>query len=92
VSLIAGLLWQDLVLALGSLVGHVSKFDALVNEDTVWPLRDSLPNAVFYLPTIYAFWTLELYLVTASSSFSFVFWLMMAVYRRPSDDPVPERE
>jgi len=80
-----GLLWQDLVLTFGALVGQASKIDALSNEDKTWPLRDSLPNAILFLPTIYAFWTLDLYLMSVNSTLSLIIWTSIAVWRRPED-------
>lgn len=85
-SLIAGLLWQDLVLSVGGAVGTISKIDALQNEDTVWPLRASLPNAILYMPTIYAFYTLGMYLMVVNTSISFFIWVGIAIFRRPSGD------
>jgi hypothetical protein len=86
VSLIFGLLWQDVVLSAGAMVGQISKVDALLNEGTTWPFRDSLPNALLFLPSIYAFYTLELYLMAINATLSTIIWFSIAIWRRPDKD------
>ena len=80
-----GIVWQDIVFALGSMVGILSKLDALLDEDTVWRRRASIPNAILYIPTIIAAVTLELYLFSVTATLSMLIWFGIGIFRAPDN-------
>jgi len=80
-SLIFGLLWQDIVISIGTAIGIVSKGYALYDEDTQWSRWASLPNAVLYLASVIAFYTLGLYLTAFLASISMMLWFGIGIFR-----------
>jgi len=78
-----GIVWQDIVFALGGIVGLLSKLDALMDPETVWSRRASIPNAVMYIPTVIAAATLELYLFTITATMSMLIWFGIGIWRSP---------
>jgi hypothetical protein len=70
------IIWQDLVLT-------VSKIYALYDTSTVWSRWASLPNAVLYIPSIVAFFTLELYLTAFFATCSMLVWFGIGIWRAP---------
>lgn len=91
-SLIFGIIWQDIVLSLGGVIGTVTLGDALIHKETTWPLRDSLVRAVWFLPSVVAYWTLDLYLVAINSFITALIWTAIAIFRRPSDNENKQAE
>ena len=81
-----GIPWQDLALSIGGFVGLYSKAYGLYNSDTTWPRKSSIPNAIFFIPTVLAFYTLGLYLVMFTSTLSFLIWTAIAIFRAPEDE------
>ena len=80
------LVWQDVVLAIGGAVGLVSKLYALYDAETVWSRKASVPNVVFFVPTLAAFYTLRLYLTFGTTFLSFLIWTGIAIWRAPEDE------
>lgn len=78
--------WQDFALAIGGVVGTYSKLYALYDTDTVWSRKSSLPNAVFFVPTVLAFASLGLPLTTLTSTTSFFIWGGVYLWRAPEDE------
>ncbi|AGM11867.1 hypothetical protein DNAM5_4 [Haloarcula californiae tailed virus 1] len=78
--------WQDIVLAIGGVVGVLTKLYALADSQTVWTRRSSVPNAAFFIPTIAAFVSLELWLTAGTATASFLIWCGIAIWRAPEDD------
>jgi len=78
--------WQDFALAIGGVVGTYSKLYALYDTDTVWSRKSSLPNAVFFVPTVVAFVSLGLPLTTLTSTMSFFIWSGVYLWRAPDDE------
>ena len=79
------IIWQDVVLAIGGVVGLASKVYALWDSDTQWARIASIPNAILYSATVVAFVTLELYLVAFTSFVSMLVWFGIGVWRAPDD-------
>ena len=75
-----------MVLAVGGIVGILSKLYALLDSQTVWSRRSSVPNAVFFIPTILAFMSLGLWLTAGTATASFLIWSGIAIWRAPEDD------
>jgi len=73
--------WQDIAIGLGACVGLLTKVHALTDSDTVWPRKAALTNAVFYPPSLFAFYTLELWFTFVLSSLSFIIWIGIALFR-----------
>lgn len=73
-------------MSVGGVIGTVTKIDALLNDDTVWPRRSSGLNAIFFIPTVLAFFTIELYLTTLTSATSFVIWTSIYLFRAPEHE------
>lgn len=82
---IFGIIWQDIVFAIGGAVGILSKLDALIDGDTVWKRRASIPNAVLYIPTVIAGLTLELYAFSATATISMLIWFGIGIWRAPDN-------
>jgi len=80
------LVWQDVVLAIGGVVGLASKAFALYDDQTVWSRWASIPNAVLYIGTVAAFVTLDLWLTALTSACSMLIWFGIGIWRAPSDD------
>jgi len=76
-------MWQDVVLAFGSFIGISTKMYALWDSKTVWTRRSSITNAVFYVPSIIAFWTLDLYLTFFTTVVNLGIWTGIAIFRAP---------
>jgi hypothetical protein len=74
-------IWQDVVIALGSMVGLVSKGYALFDTETEWSRWASLPNAILYIPSIIAFATLELWATMIICILNMFIWLGIGLYR-----------
>jgi len=81
-----GFSWQDIVFAIGGFVGLASKAYALSDSDTAWSRWASLPNAALFVPTVLAFYSLELYLATLTSSLSMLIWFGIGIWRTPDSD------
>ena len=77
------LMWQDVVLAFGSFVGISTKLYALWDSKTVWTRRSSLTNAVLYPPSLFAFYTLELWLTFLTTFITMSIWFGIAAFRAP---------
>jgi len=80
-----GFIWQDIVFAIGAMVGLSSKMYALADPEKSWSRWASLPNATLYIPTVYAFYTLGLYLTMTTSTISMLLWMGIGIWR-PADD------
>lgn len=84
--IIEALIWQDVVLAFGGVVGLASKIYALADSATVWSRSASVPNALFYGPSVLAFWTLGLWLSAIMSFVSMLVWVGIAWKRAPEGE------
>jgi hypothetical protein len=78
--------WQDLILAVGGVVGLVSKAYALYDETTTWSRWASLPNATLYLGSVAAFVSLELYLTAITATLSMLIWFGIGIFRAPDTE------
>jgi hypothetical protein len=83
---ILGFLWQDIVFAIGGLVGLVSKAYALYDSETTWSRWASIPNAALMLPTVIAFYTLGLYITATMSTISMLIWFGIGIWRPPETE------
>jgi len=73
--------WQDLVLGIGMGFGLWNKAYALSDADTTWSRKASLPDALWYIPSIIAFASLGLYLTAALATCSMCLWFGIALFR-----------
>lgn len=80
------IIWQDIAISLGGIIGILTKIYALSDKQTVWPRKSSLVNSAFYPPSIIAFYTLELWLTFFTTLVSFIVWSGIAVFRAPEDE------
>jgi ABC-type xylose transport system permease subunit len=80
------ILWQDLALSVGSVVGLTSKIYALLDSDTVWSRWASVPNAILFIPTIAAFASLGLWITALNSTLAMLIWFAIGIWRAPDDD------
>jgi hypothetical protein len=80
------IIWQDVVLSIGGTVGLASKLYALADSATVWSRSASVPNALFYAPSVIAFWTLGLWLSAIMSFISMLIWTGIAWMRAPDGE------
>jgi len=78
--------WQDIILALGGLVGLLSKAYALYDEQTEWSRWASLPNAVLYLGSVAAFVSLGLWLTALTATCSMFLWFGIGIWRTPDNE------
>jgi len=74
-------IWQDIAIALGSVVGIISKSYGLWDSSTVWSRASSLPNAVLYLPSIAAFLSLGLWITAVTATLNMCIWFGIALFR-----------
>lgn len=81
------IVWQDIAISIGSAIGLITKAYALLDTRTVWDRRSSLTNALFYLPSLAAFYTLGLWITLFTSTCSFLLWLGIAAFRTPEKQP-----
>lgn len=81
-----GIPWQDVALAIGGFVGICSKTYALYDTNTTWSRRSSLPNAIFFLPSIVALYSLGLYFSGLMSVGGFMLWTGIAIWRSPEEE------
>ena len=80
------LMWQDVVIAFGSFVGISTKMYALWDSQTVWTRRSSLTNAVLYPPSLFAFWTLDLWLTFITTFVTMSIWYGIYFFRAPENE------
>jgi len=75
------ILWQDIAISIGGAIGLLSKAYALLDTKTVWDRKSSLTNALFYIPSLAAFYSLGLWVTLATSCISCVLWFGIALFR-----------
>jgi len=80
------IIWQDIVLAIGGMVGLLSKMYAAADPQTVWSRWASIPNAILYIPTTVAFATLGLWVTTLTAAMSCLTWFAIGIFRAPKSD------
>lgn len=80
------IIWQDLVLAIGGMVGLYSKMYAAVDTDTVVSRKSSVPNAIFFVPSVLAFASLGLWVTALTASVSCLSWFSIAIWRAPESE------
>ena len=64
----------------------MSKAYALYDTNTTWSRKASIPNALFFIPTVLAFASLGLWYTTATSFISMVIWFSIGIWRAPEDE------
>lgn len=82
------ILTPDLAIAIGGVVGLLSKAYALRDSQTTWSRKSSVTNVVFFIPTLWGFYELGTYLTFATTSISFMIWTGIAIWRSPQDENV----
>ena len=83
---IFGIPWQDFVLSIGGLIGTYSKIIALYDTNTIWTRKSSLPNSIFYVPSVMAFASLGLPLTTVTTFMSLLIWSGIYFWRAPENE------
>lgn len=79
-------MWQDVAIALGSLVGLLTKMYALSEPETIWTRRSSLVNITFYPPSLVAFGSMGLWITFTTTFLSFITWIGIAIWRAPEEE------
>lgn len=79
-------MWQDAVIAFGSIVGITTKLYALWDSKTVWSRTSSLPNAALYPLSLFAFLTLELWLTFITTFINMSIWFGIYFFRAPDSE------
>ena len=76
-------IWQDYVLLFGTLLIAVVMVPTLLDPRATVPRSTSIPGAVAVALFVIGFVGLELWLTALANAVSFVFWVLVAVYRAP---------
>jgi len=77
----------DTLLALGSMIGLVTKAYAVYDSDTTWPRRSSLTNVITYPFTgVIPFFLLDLYFTLAVSVLRYLLRVAIYVWRAPEGE------
>lgn len=76
-------IWQDYVLLFGTLLIAVVMVPTLLDPRASVPRSTSVPGAIAVFIFIIGFLGLELWLTAVANTVSFVFWVLVAVYRAP---------
>ena len=84
------MMWEDAILAVGGIVGLVSKAYALYDTSTVWSRWASLPNAILYVGTVAAFVSLQLWMTALTATCSMLIWFGIGIFRAPENTPDSE--
>jgi len=78
---------NDILLAIGTVTGIVTKMYALRAESTVWSRKSSGLNILLYpFTALYPFFNEGLYLTFSGTLLTFLIWIGIYVYRAPSDE------
>jgi len=78
---------NDLLLAIGTVTGIVTKMYALRSEATVWSRKSSGLNILLYPATaLYPFFNEGLYLTFTGTLMTFLIWCGIYVYRAPDEE------
>lgn len=83
VYLLTDQIWQDYVLLFGTLLIAVVMVPTLLNSRATVPRSTSVPGAIAVFLFIIGFVGLKLWLTALANAVSFVFWVLVAVYRAP---------
>lgn len=83
VYLLSDQIWQDYVLLFGTLLIAVVMVPTLLDSRATVPRSTSVPGAIAVFLFIIGFVGLELWLTALANGVSFVFWILVAVYRAP---------
>jgi len=81
------MMWEDAILALGGIVGLVSKAYALYDTATVWSRWASFPNALLYIGSVAAFISLQLWMTAVTAFISMLIWTGIGLFRAPDSNP-----
>lgn len=77
----------DILLAIGSFIGLVTKIYALKDEKTVWSRKSSGFNALTYpFTALLPFATLGLWYTFTISLLNFLVWIGIYLYRHPENE------
>lgn len=80
------LVWQDVVIAIGTFVGLASKAYALADPRTTWSRWASIPNALLYSGSVVAFATLGLWLTAGLAACSMALWFGIGIWRPATEE------
>lgn len=77
----------DILLAIGSAIGLITKIYALLDKKTSWSRKSSGVNVAFYpFTAILPFLALELWFTFGMALMNFLVWLGIFIYRAPEDE------
>lgn len=77
-------IWQDYVLLFGTLLIAFVLVPTLLDSRATVPRSTSIPGSIAVFLFIIGFTGLELWLTAFANVISFVFWVLVAIYRAPS--------
>jgi len=81
------LISNDLLLALGTFIGIITKMYALQAKSTVWSRKSSGLNLLFYPGTaLLPFYREGLYVTFSSTLVTFLIWIGIYVFRAPESE------
>lgn len=76
-------IWQDYVLLFGTLLIAVVLVPTLLDRRATVPRTTSVPGAIAVFLFVVGFTGLELWLTAGANVVSFVFWVLVAMFRAP---------
>lgn len=78
-------IWQDYVLLFGTLLIAFVLVPTLLDQRATVPRSTSIPGSIAVFLFIIGFLGLELWLTAFANVISFLFWVLVAVFRAPSE-------
>lgn len=78
---------NDLLLAIGTFTGIITKMYALKDDATVWSRKSSGLNLILYpFTALYPFFDLGLYYTFTGTFLTFLIWCGIFVWRAPEEE------
>lgn len=77
------MLWQDIVLTLGSAFFTIALFPSVFGKDKP-PLATSLPTGIIFMISAFTLFSLHLWATGIANSVAGALWLVLALQKLPS--------
>jgi hypothetical protein len=78
--------WQDLVFLVGGFFGAVILWPGILDPDSAWPRKSSVPTAIMLAAYTVAFYTLGLHLSAIGSVLTGGTWAVIALFKAPETE------
>jgi len=86
------MIWQDILLSIGTVIGIICKAYALQDSKTVWSRKSSGLNILTYPWTaLLPFYSLGLYTTFTTTLASFLIWIGIYIFRAPENEDILSR-